>query len=143
MTAVAADVLRSSDTTARAPLHVLLEDATPPGPDVRGRGMPAELARRYGGELLVPLPADRPAIIANFVSSLDGIVALGRDELSGGGLISGFHEPDRFVMGLLRYAVDIDAGEAAEPEDIIWGDRLLQGIAVTWLVLLSLGVVNG
>jgi len=48
-----------------------------------------------------------------------------------------------FVMGLLRYAVDIDAGEAAEPEDIIWGDRLLQGIAVTWLVLLSLGVVNG
>jgi len=48
-----------------------------------------------------------------------------------------------FVMGLLRYAVDIDAGEAAEPEDIIWGDRLLQGIAVTWLVLLSLGVVDG
>jgi riboflavin biosynthesis pyrimidine reductase len=107
MTAVAADVLRSSDTTARAPLHVLLEDATPPGPDVRGRGMPAELARRYGGELLVPLPADRPAIIANFVSSLDGIVALGRDELSGGGLISGFHEPDRFVMGLLRALADV------------------------------------
>jgi len=48
-----------------------------------------------------------------------------------------------FVMGLLRYAVDIDAGEAAEPEDIIWGDRLLQGIAVVWLVLLSLGVVDG
>ena len=47
-----------------------------------------------------------------------------------------------FVVGLLRYAVDIDAGRAAEPEDIVWGDRLLQAIAVVWLVLLSLGVAN-
>ncbi len=47
-----------------------------------------------------------------------------------------------FVVGLLRYAVDIDAGEAAEPEDIVWGDRLLQAIGLTWLVLLTLGVVD-
>jgi len=47
-----------------------------------------------------------------------------------------------FVVGLLRYAVDIDAGEAAEPEDIVWGDRLLQAIGVVWLVLLSLGVAD-
>jgi decaprenyl-phosphate phosphoribosyltransferase len=47
-----------------------------------------------------------------------------------------------FVVGLLRYAVDIDAGEAAEPEDIVWGDRLLQGIGVVWVVVLSLGVVG-
>jgi len=47
-----------------------------------------------------------------------------------------------FVVGLLRYAVDIDAGEAAEPEDIVWGDRLLQGIGVVWLVLLVLGVMD-
>jgi decaprenyl-phosphate phosphoribosyltransferase len=47
-----------------------------------------------------------------------------------------------FVVGLLRYAVDIDAGEAAEPEDIVWGDRLLQAIGVVWLVLLTLGVAN-
>lgn len=47
-----------------------------------------------------------------------------------------------FVVGLLRYAVDIDAGEAAEPEDIVWGDRLLQAIGAIWLVLLSLGVLG-
>ncbi len=47
-----------------------------------------------------------------------------------------------FVVGLLRYAVDIDAGRAAEPEDIVWGDRLLQAIGLVWLVLLSLGVAN-
>jgi decaprenyl-phosphate phosphoribosyltransferase len=47
-----------------------------------------------------------------------------------------------FVVGLLRYAVDIDAGEAAEPEDIVWGDRLLQAIGAAWLVLLTLGVLG-
>ena len=47
-----------------------------------------------------------------------------------------------FVVGLLRYAVDIDAGKAAEPEDIVWGDRLLQGIGVVWVVVLSLGVLG-
>jgi len=47
-----------------------------------------------------------------------------------------------FVVGLLRYAVDIDAGEAAEPEDIVWGDRLLQAVGVIWLVLLVLGVMD-
>ena len=47
-----------------------------------------------------------------------------------------------FVVGLLRYAVDIDAGEAAEPEDIVWGDRLLQGIGVVWVLMLTLGVLG-
>jgi decaprenyl-phosphate phosphoribosyltransferase len=47
-----------------------------------------------------------------------------------------------FVVGLLRYAVDIDAGQAAEPEDIVWGDRVLQGIGVVWIVVLSLGVLG-
>jgi decaprenyl-phosphate phosphoribosyltransferase len=47
-----------------------------------------------------------------------------------------------FVVGLLRYAVDIDAGEAAEPEDIVWGDRVLQGVGVVWIVVLSLGVLG-
>jgi decaprenyl-phosphate phosphoribosyltransferase len=47
-----------------------------------------------------------------------------------------------FVVGLLRYAVDIDAGEAAEPEDIVWGDRLLQGIGAIWVLVLTLGVLG-
>jgi decaprenyl-phosphate phosphoribosyltransferase len=47
-----------------------------------------------------------------------------------------------FVGALLRYAVDIDAGMAAEPEDIVWRDRVLQGIGVVWLVVLTLGVLD-
>ena len=68
--------------------------------------MPAGLRERYGGALTIALRADRPTIVANFVSTLDGIVAFGSGDLSGGGLISGFHEPDRFVMGLLRSMAD-------------------------------------
>jgi decaprenyl-phosphate phosphoribosyltransferase len=48
-----------------------------------------------------------------------------------------------FVLGLLRYAVDIDAGKAAEPEDIVLGDRGLQAIGLVWLVLVCLGVLGG
>lgn len=47
-----------------------------------------------------------------------------------------------FMLGLLRYAVDIDVGQAAEPEDIILGDRGLQAIGVVWLALVCLGVLH-
>lgn len=47
-----------------------------------------------------------------------------------------------FVAGVLRYAVDIDAGTAAEPEDIIWADRVLQAIGGVWLVIVLLGVLG-
>jgi decaprenyl-phosphate phosphoribosyltransferase len=42
-----------------------------------------------------------------------------------------------FVLGLLRYAVDVDAGRAGEPEDIVLGDRVLQSLGLVWLVLLT------
>jgi riboflavin biosynthesis pyrimidine reductase len=44
--------------------------------------------------------------VANFVSTLDGVVALDRNGASGGREISGDFEPDRFVMGLLRATAD-------------------------------------
>jgi decaprenyl-phosphate phosphoribosyltransferase len=47
-----------------------------------------------------------------------------------------------FVIGLLRYAVDIDAGTAAEPEDIVFADRSLQLIGLSWLLLFALGVLG-
>jgi decaprenyl-phosphate phosphoribosyltransferase len=47
-----------------------------------------------------------------------------------------------FLMGLLRYAVDVDAGTAAEPEDIVVRDRVLQLIGLTWLVTVCLGVLT-
>jgi decaprenyl-phosphate phosphoribosyltransferase len=45
-----------------------------------------------------------------------------------------------FVVGVMRYAVDVDAGRAGEPEDIIWRDRTLQVVGAVWLVLVCLGV---
>ena len=91
----------------RDPLQRLWEADDTGSLESRGFGMPIDLERRYGGLLTIPLRSDRPTVIANFVSTLDGIVALGPGELSGGGLISGFHEPDRFVMGLLRALADV------------------------------------
>lgn len=91
----------------REPLQTLWEANDPRPVEVRGVTIPPELERRYGGGLAIPLRPDRPAVIANFVSTLDGIVALGSGQLAGGGLISGFHEPDRFVMGLLRAVADV------------------------------------
>jgi decaprenyl-phosphate phosphoribosyltransferase len=47
-----------------------------------------------------------------------------------------------FVLGMLRYAIDVDAGQAGEPEDIIVRDRVLQAIGVVWLVCVVLGVAD-
>jgi decaprenyl-phosphate phosphoribosyltransferase len=45
-----------------------------------------------------------------------------------------------FVLGIMRYAIDVDAGEAGEPEDIVLRDRVLQVLGLLWLVLVGLGV---
>lgn len=109
MTVALAPESRRNDiaVSPRAPLQTLWEAHDPGSLEVRGSGMPPDLERRYGGPLTIQLRPDRPTVVANFVSTVDGIVALGTDALSGGGLISGFHEPDRFVMGLLRALADV------------------------------------
>ena len=115
------DTPRPTDGS-RPPLRRLLA-AEAGRVEVRGRPMPAALSRRYGGELVVPLRRDRPTIVANFVSTLDGVVAFDTDGRSGGGEISGFHEPDRFVMGLLRALADVvvvGAGTVRAAPDHTW-----------------------
>ena len=47
-----------------------------------------------------------------------------------------------FVLGMLRYAVDIDRGAAGSPDDIVLGDRVLQGFGVGWLVLITIGLFS-
>lgn len=89
-----------------------LERLWDPGPTriaglARGGHLPEGLREAYGGDLQVDLHADRPTVIANFVSTLDGVVAFDTDESSGGGEVSGFFDPDRFVMGLLRSMADV------------------------------------
>ncbi len=45
-----------------------------------------------------------------------------------------------FVVGLLRYAVDIDRGLAGEPEEAVLRDPVLRIVAVGWIVVFALGV---
>ena len=45
-----------------------------------------------------------------------------------------------FTLALLRYAMDIDAGNAGEPEDVVLNDRVLQGLAVLWMIPLGIGI---
>jgi riboflavin biosynthesis pyrimidine reductase len=64
------------------------------------------------------------SVYANFVSSIDGIVALEGGTAPSGGIISGRNEADRFVMGLLRAfadAVVVGAGTfRAEGGKALW-----------------------
>jgi decaprenyl-phosphate phosphoribosyltransferase len=45
-----------------------------------------------------------------------------------------------FTLALLQYALEIDAGTAGEPEDIVLGDRILQALGVLWLILIAIAV---
>ena len=92
------------------PLESLWEAPDPPTIPVDRRGglLPPSLAERHPGELIVDLRDDRPTIVANFVASLDGVVALGPGEPNAGGAdISGFSEADRYMMALLRGLADV------------------------------------
>jgi len=45
-----------------------------------------------------------------------------------------------FTLGLLQYALEVDTGNAGEPEDVVLHDRVLQVIGLVWLVTISLAV---
>jgi len=47
-----------------------------------------------------------------------------------------------FVLGVLRYAVDVDKGVAEAPEDVVLGDRTLLAMGAIWLVLFALGAMG-
>ena len=47
-----------------------------------------------------------------------------------------------FVLGILRYGVVVDNGEAEAPEDAVLGDRVLLVIAVAWVVTFGLGALG-
>jgi riboflavin biosynthesis pyrimidine reductase len=68
--------------------------------------LPEELKKLYDGDLQFPARGDRPYVVGNFVSSLDGVVSFEIPGKSGGGEISGFDKADRFIMGLLRASAD-------------------------------------
>ena len=72
----------------------------------RGGPLPPDLARRYDADLSIALRPDRPTIVSNFVSTIDGVVSFDTQGRTGGREVSGASEPDRFLMGLVRATAD-------------------------------------
>ncbi len=66
------------------------------------QGLPDELRERYGGGL----GFDGPCLYANFVETLDGVVAIPGLEQSNA-LVADSSEDDKFLMGLLRAFADV------------------------------------
>jgi riboflavin biosynthesis pyrimidine reductase len=67
--------------------------------------LPPDLATFYG-HLRLPVYPDQSYVIGNFVTTLDGVVALNEPGHASGGDISGWSRHDRLVMGLLRAVAD-------------------------------------
>jgi riboflavin biosynthesis pyrimidine reductase len=100
--------------------------------------LPPELAALYG-RLQFPTHRGRPHVVANFVSTLDGVVALDAPGHAGGGPISGFNSHDRLVMGLLRATADaviVGAGTLRSVPDHVWtAGHICPALAGTYQVL--------
>ena len=79
--------------------------------------LPDGLRAAYGGVLnLPPPPPERPYVVANFVSTLDGVVSFKIPGQAGGATVSGKDAADVFIMGLLRASADavlVGAGTVA------------------------------
>lgn len=45
-----------------------------------------------------------------------------------------------FTLAVLRYAMKIDQGRAGEPEDVVLSDRVLQVLAVLWVIPVGIAV---
>jgi riboflavin biosynthesis pyrimidine reductase len=105
--------------TALAPLESLYEGT----PDRRADlPLPSQLQTLYGRLQFPPHP-ERPYLIGNFVTTLDGVVSLNAPGQSGGKEISGFNPQDRMVMGLLRAVADaviVGAGTLRAAPDHLW-----------------------
>src|SRR5438093_7464578 len=84
--------------------------------------LPSRLKMIYGHLQFPPHP-ERPYVIGNFVTTLDGVASLNVPGHPGGAEISGFNPFDRMVMGLLRTVADtviIGAGTLRSVPDHLW-----------------------
>ncbi len=121
--------------TTLAPLEALYDAAEgSPLP------LPPDLATLYGRLAFPPHPG-QPYVIANFVTTLDGVVSLGVPGQEGGAEISGFNRHDRMVMGLLRAVADavvVGAGTLrASPQHRWTADYIFPPLADAYRALRS------
>lgn len=84
--------------------------------------LPPALSILYG-RLQLPSHPGQPYIVGNFVTTLDGVVALNEPGHASGGDISGFSRHDQLVMGLLRAIADaviVGAGTLRSVPQHLW-----------------------
>jgi riboflavin biosynthesis pyrimidine reductase len=101
--------------------------------------LPPGLAALYGPLRFPPHP-DRPYIVGNFVTSLDGVAALAEPGYAGGGPISDREPHDGMVMGLLRAVADtviVGAGtqRAASPHHLWTAEYIDPALADSYKAL--------
>jgi riboflavin biosynthesis pyrimidine reductase len=87
-------------------------------PGLPGWDLPPRLTAIYGGSL----GFDEPRVFANFVETLDGVVAVPALP-SSNKVVAGGSEADRFVLGLLRACCDVlvvGAGTMAAAPGSVW-----------------------
>jgi riboflavin biosynthesis pyrimidine reductase len=121
--------------TSLSPLDVLFD---------HGRGadlpLPAKLSSLYG-RISFPLSPDRPYVISNFVSTIDGVVALEVPGKVVGDVVSGSNEHDSAIMGLLRSVADIvmvgSGTLRASPEHIWTAEHVFPPLAGDYRALRS------
>ena len=83
------------------PFELLFDVSEGPGP-----GLPEEFRRVYAAPWALPAAGRRPYVYSNFVISRDGRVSFNEPGQMSGAVVSGFDEPDRWLMGLLRSRAD-------------------------------------
>lgn len=112
-----------SEADAWAFEALLAPDVRAAAGTTRGGALPPALARRYGAQLSIALRSSGPTIVANFVTTIDGVVAFDTAGRTGGREVSGGFEPDRFLMGLLRATADavlVGAGTVRSGAGHVW-----------------------
>jgi len=85
----------------------LVRTLTDPNQEDLGPALPPGLRELYDGDLhFRESTAERPFVIANFVSTLDGVVSYEIKGHASGSTVSGSDTADGFIMGLLRASAD-------------------------------------
>lgn len=123
--------------TLPAPLETLI-DLAARATDAQPLPLPQALAERYG-TLAFPTHPARPYVISNFVSSLDGVVALATAGVDDGSALSGGLAQDKLVMGTLRSVCDavvVGAGTLnAIPKFLLTADGVFRPLAQDYAAL--------
>jgi riboflavin biosynthesis pyrimidine reductase len=101
--------------------------------------LPEPFRRIYPGDWRPLARRDRPYTFVNFVTARDGRVSFAEPGHAGGGDVSGFSAPDRWLMALLRAGADaVMMGEGtlhAEPDHLWTSDFIFPDDAAAFMEL--------